>query len=163
MFHTGEKPYSCFHCIKSFAKLSRLQNHLQVHTREKPFCCTQCSKLFGQKSFSCFHGTKSFTHFFHLQNHLKEPYNCTKCSKSFRQKISLKIHLRVHDKVKPYSCTQCSRLFRQKFAYRNTQEFIPGRKPTAVPSVRSHLYISIICINILELTLVKNPTPAHSV
>jgi hypothetical protein len=30
----GKKPYSCFHCIKSFANLSRLQNHLQVHTRE---------------------------------------------------------------------------------------------------------------------------------
>ncbi|KFP94674.1 Zinc finger protein 568, partial [Haliaeetus albicilla] len=37
--HTGEAPYACSYCSKSFADKSTLTQHERTHTGEKPYHC----------------------------------------------------------------------------------------------------------------------------
>jgi uncharacterized C2H2 Zn-finger protein len=48
--HTGEKPFKCVFCERSFAKGYNLKTHTRTHTGEKPYKCDHCGKLFSQHS-----------------------------------------------------------------------------------------------------------------
>ncbi|XP_072021335.1 PR domain zinc finger protein 14-like [Amphiura filiformis] len=45
--HSGERPYRCTFCSKSFTASSILRTHLRQHSGERPFKCRHCGRTFA--------------------------------------------------------------------------------------------------------------------
>ena len=85
--HSGEKPYQCCQCYKTFSFKSLLIDHMWTHISEKPYQCSQCDK--------------GFLHKCHLKKHMRthtgdKPYPCLHCGKAFSENSHLKRHIRTH-------------------------------------------------------------------
>ncbi|CAN7988674.1 unnamed protein product, partial [Ixodes hexagonus] len=124
--HTGERPFACPQCARSFGRSDKLRAHLRRHSGERPFRCDQCEyaatdnamlKIHqrihsGEKPFKCqlcpFAGRNSSQLSVHLRSHTGDaPFACPLCPARFKISCDLKRHRRLHTGEKPFACSQC--------------------------------------------------------
>ncbi|CAK1541006.1 unnamed protein product [Leptosia nina] len=87
--HSGEKPYKCRYCDKSYTDHGTRQKHQRLHMGIRPYQCSLCGK--------------SFTYSYVLANHMlthtgEKKYSCEICNKKFTKAHHLKYHNKVHHK-----------------------------------------------------------------
>ncbi|XP_053528067.1 zinc finger protein 211-like [Artibeus jamaicensis] len=115
--HSGKRTYTCDRCGKSFTSSSNLRYHHRIHTGERPYKCGECGK--------------SFTHPSPLRAHEKvhiaeRPYVCSKCGMSFKRKGIFNSHQKVHTGERPYECSECGKYFKRKDYFNSHQRLHTG-------------------------------------
>ncbi|XP_037067910.1 oocyte zinc finger protein XlCOF6.1-like [Pollicipes pollicipes] len=87
--HSGDRPFACTVCAKTFKRAAHLSDHVaSVHGEDRPFKCDQCERSFTLEPY--------------LKRHQRlhggqKPHGCAACGKRFFKKYNLQAHLKTHE------------------------------------------------------------------
>ncbi|CAL4166398.1 unnamed protein product [Meganyctiphanes norvegica] len=144
---SGEKPFKCSHCNRTFAQKAYLKNHIKIHSTEKPYqdsCTEEPFKLFPlnnhlsshakEKRYQCNHCDRAFNKYNWFMKHIgthtgDKPYLCNQCGKAFSHNWLLNKHFKNHTSEKPFICNHCDMAFKENNKLQLHLRTHTGEKP----------------------------------
>ncbi|KAK7869939.1 hypothetical protein R5R35_013717 [Gryllus longicercus] len=122
--HSGQRPFSCHICGKSFSTKWNLQLHRWTHAARslKPFKCSLCKSAFIRHS--------EYTAHMHSHRNVR-PYTCNYCGSQFIRKYNCIRHAREHEGEKAFSCDVCHKAFHRRYYLKEHMRIHSGARPFA--------------------------------
>nr|XP_022904270.1 zinc finger protein 665-like [Onthophagus taurus] len=120
--HSGQKPFTCLICNKTFSTKWNLKLHKWTHASRmsKPFKCEFCKGAFIRQS--------DYTA--HMNSHKSvKPYTCNYCGAQFIRKYNCQRHVREHEKDKTHSCNICGKTFHRSYYLKDHIKVHSGVRP----------------------------------
>ncbi len=113
--------YHCADCGRHFSQRSGFLRHMVQHTGNKPYSCNACHKTFAYKDSLTYH-LKVHAEKTHDRND-SSIFVCDKCGATFGRSSNLRHHYRIHTGERPYVCYLCGQDFNRKANMERHVEF----------------------------------------